>query len=68
MNTSETSSIASSNTILAEETNRRANLKDLVPKFDPKEIDITLFFMMFECRPVKIMLKKIDGYPSLFLY
>ena len=27
---------------------RKINLKDLVPKFDPKHIDITLFFMIFE--------------------
>jgi len=32
----------------SEEGSRRVNLKDLVPKFDPKVIDIALFFMIFE--------------------
>ncbi|GFT76015.1 hypothetical protein NPIL_565651 [Nephila pilipes] len=32
--------------------NRRVNLRDLVPKFDPKNADINLFFEIFE-RQVK---------------
>ncbi|GFT71591.1 transposon Ty3-I Gag-Pol polyprotein [Nephila pilipes] len=33
--------------------NRRVNLKDLVPKFDPKNANINLFFEIFESQAIK---------------
>ncbi|GFT99544.1 retrovirus-related Pol polyprotein from transposon 412 [Nephila pilipes] len=38
----------SSEDLAGQGVNRRVNLKDLVPKFDPKNADINLFFEIFE--------------------
>lgn len=46
-NAAETNSLESTVTIPVENTHR-VNLKDLVPRFDPKSLDVNLFFELFE--------------------
>ncbi|GFS76926.1 retrovirus-related Pol polyprotein from transposon 297, partial [Nephila pilipes] len=46
-NITDRASVSSEN-LAGQGVNRRVNLKDLVPKFDPKNADINLFFEIFE--------------------
>ena len=47
-----------SNSSVNEIAPKRVNLKDLVPRFDPKQIDVTLFFMIFERQAEKEKIEK----------
>ena len=48
MNTKEIASITSTVPAAEPVKEKKVSMKDLVPRFEPKNIDITLFFMLFE--------------------